>query len=349
MHFLIILIAIAVLESNGQLAFIQRDIWVRKWHGALAKLSNTKLSNTKLSSSKLSSLENSSLLIVLAYVLVPVILLQLVLWYLGSGILVFLVELSVLLYCLGRGDLSAQIDVLQAAFHDAAVFNIGHRAASADSAKGLFRELAATLPYRLFERSFVVVFWFFFLGAPLALAYRLLALHRDMQLGAAALQVEQDKEQNEELDEGQNEELDKELEQMQGSEEDTAEPIETVTANNANNLLWYLEWIPVRFLALTLGLMGDFSKATAPLKELVFCPKTSTADVLRLCVLGALNNQSANAEETTKETAEETAEETTKETAEETAALSQVADIVALFRRSMTGWLVAIALLVLTS
>jgi AmpE protein len=304
-HFLIILIAVAVLESNGQLAFIQRDIWVRKWHGALAKLS---------------SLENSSLLIVLAYVLVPVIILQLVLWYLGSGILVFLVELGVLLYCLGRGDLSAQIDVLQsdiqrsdlqAAFHDAAVFNIGHRAASADSAAGLFRELAATLPYRLFERSFVVVFWFFFLGAPLALAYRLLALHGDMQLGAAAVQVEQE----------------------QGSEEDTAELVETVTANDANKLLWYLEWIPVRFLALTLGLMGDFSKATAPLKELVFCPKTSTADVLRLCVLGALNNQSANAEETT----------------EETAALSQVADIVALFRRSMTGWLVAIALLVLTS
>ena len=317
MHFLIILIAVAVLESNGQLAFIQRDIWVRKWHGALAKLS---------------SLENSSLLIVLAYVLVPVIILQLVLWYLGSGILVFLVELGVLLYCLGRGDLSAQIDVLQsdiqrsdlqAAFHDAAVFNIGHRAASADSAAGLFRELAATLPYRLFERSFVVVFWFFFLGAPLALAYRLLALHGDMQLGAAAVQVEQDEEQDKDKDE----------QQEQGSEEDTAELVETVTANDANKLLWYLEWIPVRFLALTLGLMGDFSKATAPLKELVFCPKTSTADVLRLCVLGALNNQSANAEETT----------------EETAALSQVADIVALFRRSMTGWLVAIALLVLTS
>jgi AmpE protein len=329
-HFLIILIAVAVLESNGQLAFIQRDIWVRKWHGALAKLS---------------SLENSSLLIVLAYVLVPVIILQLVLWYLGSGILVFLVELGVLLYCLGRGDLSAQIDVLQsdiqrsdlqAAFHDAAVFNIGHRAASADSAAGLFRELAATLPYRLFERSFVVVFWFFFLGAPLALAYRLLALHGDMQLGAAAVQVEQDEEQDKDKDKDEQQE-----QQEQGSEEDTAELVETVTANDANKLLWYLEWIPVRFLALTLGLMGDFSKATAPLKELVFCPKTSTADVLRLCVLGALNNQSANAEETTKET--------TKETADETAALSQVADIVALFRRSMTGWLVAIALLVLTS
>ena len=340
MHFLIILIAIAVLESNGQLAFIQRDAWVRKWHGALAAFSL----------SKLPALAGNYQLNVWVFVLVPVVVLQLVLWYLGSGILVFLLELAVLLYCLGRGDLSAQIGVLQsdiqrndlqAAFHDAAVFNIGHRAVSADNAQGLFRELAATLPYRLFERSFVVVFWFFFLGAPLALAYRLLALHGDMQLGAAAVQVEQDEEQDKEQNE--------EREQMQGSEEDTVELIETVTANDANKLLWYLEWIPVRFLALTLGLMGDFSKATAPLKELVFCPKTSTADVLRLCVLGALNNQSTNAEETTDETTEETTKEATKETVDETAALSQVADIVALFRRSMTGWLVAIALLVLTS
>ena len=331
MHFLIILIAIAVLESNGQLAFIQRDIWVQKWHGALAKLS----------SSKLPALDNNPRLKVAVYVLVPVAVLQLVLWYLGSGILVFLLELAVLLYCLGRGDLSAQISVLQsdiqrhdlqAAFHDAAVFNIGHRAVSADNAAGLFRELAATLPYRLFERSFVVVFWFFFLGAPLALAYRLLALHGDMQLESADVQVYQDQDQDQE---------------EQGSEEEAVETLEQAAPDEANNLLWYLEWIPVRALALTLGLMGDFSKATAPLKELVFCPKTSTADVLRLCVLGALNNQPAEATGAT-ETAEP-AETIEPNEVDETAALSQVADIVALFRRSMTGWLVAIALLVLTS
>ena len=325
MHFLIILIAIAVLESNGQLAFIQRDIWVQKWHGALTKL----LSSTLLSS-KLPSLENNSTLNVLAFVLIPVVVLQLVLWYLDSGILVFLVELAVLLYCLGRGDLSAQIGVLQsdiqrndlqAAFHDAAVFNVGHRAVSADNASGLFRELAASLPYRMFERSFVVVFWFFFLGAPVALAYRLLALHGDMQLQVADIQTEQEQEE-------------------QGSEDDSIEMFKQATSDEANKLLWYLEWIPVRALALTLGLMGDFSKATAPLKELVFCPKTSTADVLRRCVLGALNIQSRNEAESSAEV---------DQALDETAALAQVADIVALFRRSMTGWLVAIALLVLTS
>ena len=312
MHFLIILIAIAVLESNGQLAFIQRDLWVQKCHRALAKLP---------------TLRNSGLLKVAVYVLVPVIALQLVLEYLGSGdngILVFLLELGVLLYCLGRGDLSAQIAVLesdiqrsdlQAAFHDAAVFNMGHRAVSADSAEGLFRELAATLPYRLFERSFVVVFWFFFLGAPLALAYRLLALHGDMQLEAAEVLLDEE----------------------QTGDEDIAEVLEAAVPNPANKLLWYLEWIPVRFLALTLGLMGDFSQAITPLKELVFCPKTSTADVLRLCVLGALNRQSSEVSEDGDVVSNDTA------------ALAQVGEIVALFRRSMTGWLVAIALLVLTS
>lgn len=318
MHFLIILIAIAVLESNGQLAFIQRDLWVQKWHAALAKLP---------------ALKNNGLLKVLVYVLVPVIVLQLVLWYLasgGSGILVFLLELAVLLYCLGRGDLSAQIDLLesdiqrsdlQAAFHDAAVFNIGHRGVSADSAEGLFRELAATLPYRLFERSFVVVFWFFFLGAPLALAYRLLALHGDMQLDAADTEVQ--------------------LDTQQAPEEGIADVLEAAVPNQANQLLWYLEWIPVRFLALTLGLMGDFSQAIRPLKELVFCPKTSTADVLRLSVLGALNRQPSKVPQE--------ADVVSSDTDTDTVALTQVAEIVALFRRSMTGWLVAIALLVLTS
>ena len=316
MHFLIILIAIAVLESNGQLAFIQRDLWVQKWHRALAKLP---------------ALKNSGLLKVAVYVLVPVIALQLVLWYLGSGgngILVFLLELGVLLYCLGRGDLSAQIAVLesdiqrsdlQAAFHDAAVFNIGHRAVSADSAEGLFRELAATLPYRLFERSFVVVFWFFFLGAPRALAYRLLALHGDMQLGETEVLLDED----------------------QAGDEDIAEALEAAVPNQANKLLWYLEWIPVRFLALTLGLMGDFSQAISPLKELVFCPKTSTADVLRLCVLGALNRQSSGVSQEVSQEPDVASSDTV--------ALAQVGEIVALFRRSMTGWLVVIALLVLTS
>ena len=323
MHFLIVLIAIAVLESNAQLAFIQRDLWVQKWHSAVAKFVPA---------------SGGARLNILVYVLVPVALLQLVLLNLGNGILVFLLELAVLLYSFGRGDLSAQIKVLesdiersdlQAAFHDAAVFNIGHRASSASSAEGLYRELTSALPYRLFERTFVAVFWFFFLGAPAALAYRLLALHGDMELDAEVMlepQVEQaSADQNVSAEE-----------QVSAEENGLEAATDTAPSSSyANKLLWLLEWLPVRFLALTLGLMGDFSQATLQLKELVFCTKTSTADVLRLCVLGAL--------------AKEAAPQDVDKSADDTAALLQVAEMVALFRRSMTGWLVVIALLVLIS
>ena len=176
MHFLIVLIAVVALESSGQLAFIQRDLWLRKWYAAL---------------SQISPLNQNSMFKTLLFVLVPAAAVQLVIWSLADGVLVVLLELAVLLYSFGRGDLRKQIDTLesdiersdlQAAFHDAAVFNIGHRGSSVEDAAGLFHELTATLPYRLFERTFAAVFWFFFLGAPVALAYRLLALHGDMQL-----------------------------------------------------------------------------------------------------------------------------------------------------------------------
>ena len=308
MHFLIVLIAVVVLESNGQLAFIQRDMWVRKWYSAL---------------SGLAGLKSDSLAKMLVFVLLPVVVLQIVLWSLGDGVLVFLLELAVLLYSFGRGDLRAQIAVLesdiersdlQAAFHDAAVFNIGHRSGSADSAAGLYYELAAALPYRLFERTFAAVFWFFILGAPAALAYRLLALHGDMELGLA---------------QGNQAEVE------QADQEQTVEP-----ADSANQLLWYLEWLPARFLALTLGLMGDFSRATTQLKDLILCAKTSTADLLRRCVLGALNKDAPNKDADVKEDSESESQ---------TADLAMIPDVVALFRRSMTGWLVVIALVVLIS
>ena len=335
MHFLIVLIAVVVLESNGQLAFIQRDIWVRKWYSAL---------------SGLAGLKSDSLVKMLVFVLLPVVALQIVLWSLGDGVLVFLLELAVLLYSFGRGDLRAQIAVLesdiersdlQAAFHDAAVFNIGHRSGSADSAAGLCHELAAALPYRLFERTFAAVFWFFILGAPAALAYRLLALHGDMELGLPqGNQIAEESEQGSEQAQG---------EQAQGEQaelEPKADQEQTVElADSANQLLWYLEWLPARFLALTLGLMGDFSRATTQLKDLVFCAKTSTADLLRRCVLGALNGDVINISAPNISALNKDDAESESQTAD----LAMIPEVVALFRRSMTGWLVVIALFVLIS
>ena len=317
MHFLIVLVAIIALESYGQLAFIQRDVWVKKWHSKL---------------SKLSMLKSSAVIKLMAFVLVPVIVLYLIILQLSSsgyGLLVFILELGVLLYSFGRGDISAQIELLesdierndlQAAYHDAAVFNIAHRSSSAENASDLYQELIAALPYRIFERRFAAVFWFFLLGAPAALAYRLLALHGDMALGETKIDEDPEAETVDVAD-------------IQLSSQPDC-------SQKANTALWLLEWIPVRFLALTLGLVGSFAHATAPLKELVLCPRTSTADLLRRCVTGALGDiQQPRTDAVSSENTPEDA----------AAGLALIGEMVALFTRAMMGWLVVIALLVMLS
>lgn len=314
MHFLIVLAAIIALESYGQLSFIQRDAWVQTWHDKL---------------SELSAFRGSALLRLVAFVLVPVMVLYLIILQLsnsGYGLLVFLLELGVLLYSFGRGDTSAQIELLksdierndlQAAYHDAAVFNIAHRSSSAENSDDLYQELIAALPYRIFERRFAAVFWFFLLGAPAALAYRLLALHGDMALG-----------------ETQRDDNDAEI------EESVAVESETDGSQQASTALWLLEWIPVRFLALTLGLVGSFAHATEPLKELILCPRTSTADLLRRCVVGALGDIQQPPTDTSVENVSADAG---------AAGLALIGEMVALFTRAMMGWLVVIALLVMLS
>ncbi len=329
MHFLIVLVAIIALENYSQMAFIQRDAWVQKWHSQL---------------SRLSMLSGSAVLKLIAFVLAPVIALYLVILLLSSsgyGLLVFVLELGVLLYSFGRGDISAQIELLksdierddlQAAYHDAAVFNIAHRSSSAENAADLYQELVAALPYRIFERRFAAVFWFFVLGAPAALAYRLLALHGDMSLGdisrgesEAGLNVQAE---NSSLE---NSPLEK--------DQVTADP-QVDCSEKANTALWLLEWVPVRLLALTLGLVGSFAHATAPLKELILCPRTSTADLLRRCVSGALGDiqRPHMVVGTDAGGHEDTA-----------AGLALISEMVALFTRAMMGWLVVIALLVMLS
>ena len=249
MSFLIVLLAIVVLESNGQLPFLQRDQWLRQWHDQLAGVP---------------VLRDSATLRLALFVIAPVALLVFIVVQLRSheyGLLLFVVDLLVLLYSFGRGDLKAQMatldadiarDDLQAAFHDAAVFNLGHRASSAVTSDALFDELTRSLPYRIFERTFAPVFLFFFFGAPAALAYRLLALHGDMEL-------DQDP-------------------------AETADP----APNTANKILWFFEWLPARALAFTLGLMGNFSHTATRLQEHLFSTETSTADLLQQCFYGAL-------------------------------------------------------------
>lgn len=294
MNFLTVLLAIIIIEGYGELGFIQRDEWVRQWHQGLTRLS---------------FLARSLRLKVAFFIVAPAVGLHFVLAALSQnhlGLFVFALELAVLLWALGRGNLDTQVSLLnsdlaredlQAAFHDAAVFNTGYREGNAVSSDDLRKEIFAALPYRIFERSFAVIFWFFFLGAPVALCYRLLALHGDLALEGPA----------------------------------DATELEAGNQPPAAKLLWLLEWIPVRLLGFTIGLVGSFSHTVAHLREVIFCRHTGTAELLRRCVAGAVG-------ETDKDESE--GERLTK---------AAINEVTSLFRRAMTAWLVGIAILVILS
>lgn len=256
MNFLTILLAITILEAYGQLGFIQRDGWVAEWHQRLTKLS---------------FLSAYSSLRLAFFILIPAVVVHVLASALSQnqfGFFVFVLELVVLLYALGRGNLDTQIallnsdleqDALQKAFNDASLVNTTNREGEATSSEDPRNKAFAALPYRAFERSFAVIFWFFFFGAPAALVYRLLALHGDLDL--------QDR-QNVAL----------------GSDKQIS----------ATRLLWLLEWIPARLLGFTLGLVGSFSHSMAHLWELIFSGQTATAELLRRCVHGALGDINSN-------------------------------------------------------
>jgi AmpE protein len=280
MNFLTVLLAIILLEAYSELGFVQLDSWLRQWHAALGRLGLSTGSSV------------IGLALFLALPLLALVLLLSSLAEQGLGLFVFLLELAALLYALGRGNLDTQIallssdlqrDDLQAAFHDAALFNTAYREGSAESAEDLKNEIFAALPYRIFERSFVVIFWFFLLGAPAALAYRLLALHGDLGLDS--------------------------------------------DDRRAVKWLWLMEWLPVRLLGITLGLVGNFSQAAGSTRQLVFSRSIGTGEFLRQAVKGALQEEGASLRLSSQ----------------------AIQDVVSLLGRAMTAWLVVIAILVILS
>jgi len=283
MNFLTALLAIILLEAYGELGAVQRDGWVRRWHRGLEAIE---------------FLARPFVIRLALFVAVPVILLYLVLAALSHqwGLLVFVLELLVLLYAMGRGNLDTQIalftsdlekDDLRAAFDDATVTDLSHREGVDENIEDLREQIFASLPYRIFERTFVVIFWFYLFGAPAALAYRLLALHGDLDFD------------------------------------------ETDTDSDQPGLkwLWLMEWLPVRLLGLTVGLVGNFSYAASAVRKLLFCRSTGTAEFLRHAIKGALEDDQASRVLTHQ----------------------TVSEVTLLFGRAMTGWLVVIAILVILS
>lgn len=246
MKFIIIVIGILLLQRMGSLSQLQRDGWYRHWASFLQK------------QQWLSSTTTIRLLITLLiplFVLVCALLLLDNHWF---GIPVFILSFLVFLYSLGRGNLEEEIegyrddlrrDDLQAAYHDAAEFNVTKTVGRSENWSELHEEVVGALSYRYFERYFAVIFWFVLGGAPAALLYRLLVLHSEM-----AVVVE-------------NEEGDK---------------------HRVQHGLHIMEWLPVRLMGLSLAFVGNFTACLDSLRLSLLSGSISTLSAIKEHVLAAL-------------------------------------------------------------
>lgn len=179
MEFFVILTAWLLLQWLGPSSALHRDHWLHYWY--------------LRAGSSLSTLTLPARLLLVCLLPALVIgLLALLLKPLFGGVLLFVLQLLVLVYALGRGDFNAQLDAylerwqrgdLEAAYREAlqagAVTEGGMAidgGAAIDDGVGLHREMRAAITYSGFERWFAVIFWFYLLGPAAALLYRMLQL-----------------------------------------------------------------------------------------------------------------------------------------------------------------------------
>lgn len=269
MKFIIIVIGILLLQRMGSLSQLQRDGWYRQWTVRVYK------------QKWLGSIPDIKLLVSL---LVPLFVLVGALLLLGNhwfGMPVFVVSFLVFLYSLGRGNLEEDIegyredlrrDDLQAAYHDAAEFNVTKEVGVSENWSELHDEVVGALSYRYFERYFAVIFWFVLAGAPGALLYRLLVLHSEI---AAKGCYEHD-------------------------------------SQRVQHGLHLMEWLPVRLMGLSLAFVGNFTACLESLRASLLSGSISTLSAIRSYVLAALALGSIKtiSEQRTEEKVEEQIEET---------------------------------------
>ncbi len=170
MHFLIIVFVAAVERYSNWLGWLQRDGWftflLRRFAGLSARQPWLPLIFT---------------------VALPVLLLSILLLVLhGQTLLLWLVNLLVLIYSVGRHDwrneVKQLIEALGRSDRESVLLHLNH--IEPECTERQFEQIEDVWPvvrnsllYRQLESFYVVVFWFFIFGAPAALLYRLLFLY----------------------------------------------------------------------------------------------------------------------------------------------------------------------------
>lgn len=246
MTFLIILMAVLLVHQGEWIGAFQRDHW---FQGLLRRFSALSGLNIWLPFA--------------GAVLLPVILLTaLEAWLEEQRWLVFIISTVVFFYAIGRGSWRKECDSWVNFFAEPDPTVLKRKlAASADptqqemadeTVEEIWQDARSSVLYHQLTNFYAVGFWFFLLGAPAALLYRLLQLYQEHQ------------QQNQQQKEG------------------------NLQLADMGKLLWLLEWLPVRLMALLFCLVGNFSTTFWVFKQVLQDTVTASAQVLSRCADAAL-------------------------------------------------------------
>ena len=192
---------------------------------------------------------------------VPVVVLTLGLFFLNDyGWGVSAINAVVLLYAIGRGSWRDECQSWVDFFSEKDSLVLKQKIAEqagvpADAAENQIEntwlQARSDVLYHQLDGFYTVVFWFFMAGAPAALLYRLLRLYQQQQAA------------------GKN----------NGREDEYSE---------VGRLLWLMEWLPVRMMAMLFCLVGNFTTGFWVLKQILLDGVLTSTSTLARCADAAL-------------------------------------------------------------
>ena len=173
------------------------------------------------------------------------------------GLIGWLVTLFVVLYSLGRDDYCAACKEVVESLHN-------HDLALADSVikPDDYPQVRERLAYCAYGSWFPVIFWFLILGAPGALFYRMISI-----FAQSVAPIVSHKSVSESSDESET-------------------WAQSLFHQDANPLLGWFDWLPVRLWALACALAGSFSSGFAIIRRSLLTIET-TADFLDSVVVAS--------------------------------------------------------------
>jgi len=173
---------------------------------------------------------------------------------------IFVINATVLLYAIGRGSWRDECDSWVDFFSERDGLVLKQKIAEQNTSPGevsdsqienTWLQARSDVLYHQLDGFYTVVFWFFIAGAPASLFYRLLHLYQ--QPGNVA-----------------------------------NEKPATTLLPEISLLLWLMEWLPVRLMAMFFCLVGNFTTGFWALKQILLDSTLGSADTLARCADAAL-------------------------------------------------------------